>query len=218
MKKMLNLKRVLLVTGMLSLAASPALAAEMSSAISGVYATASAGVAQLADYDTTYSFTSDKSNNEFDLGWAASGAVGYGFGNNFRLEGEIGYQQSDGDNQTFMGITHDTSSAEINMWSFLANAYYDFTNSSPFTPYVSAGLGLAKIEVSNAEDDDGVPVAQFGAGVGYAVSKQVTLDLKYRYIISLSDPEFEFSSPSLSYTAEAEVASHNVLLGVRVGL
>ena len=90
-------------------------------------------------------------------------------------------------------------------------------NNSAFTPYLSAGLGFAKVEVNdlnvpgsglpNSNDDDTVFAYQVGVGVGYAVNEKVTIDAKYRYFAT-SDHEFD--------TREAEFASHNFFFGVRV--
>ena len=97
------------------------------------------------------------------------------------------------------------------------NGYYDFTNSSNFTPYVSAGLGFSKIEANDyniigsgepdLNDDDTVFAYQVGAGVGYAVNAQFTIDVKYRYFAAEDAKLFE--------TAEVEIASHDLLLGLR---
>ena len=100
-------------------------------------------------------------------------------------------------------------SGDITALAFLVNGYYDFTNKSRFTPYISGGVGLAKIEINDEDEslDDTVFAYQIGAGVGYAVSEKVTIDIKYRYFAT-SDPKFE--------EVGGEFASHNFLLGVRV--
>ena len=48
---------------------------------------------------------------------------------------------------------------------------------------------------------------QVGAGIGYALTPQLTFDLKYRYFAT-SDPEFDGT--------EVEYASHNVYAGIRL--
>ena len=113
-----------------------------------------------------------------------------------------------------VNLTGDTSSLGL-----LLNGYYDFVNKSPWTPFVSAGLGLARVDsndmnvpgsgIANTNEDDTVFGFQVGAGVGYAVSGTVSLDVKYRYF-GTSDPEFD--------TTDVEYSSHNVYAGVRVSL
>ena len=221
---MSKLKKMYLITGLLTIATTPAFAAEMSSATSGPYMSINVGMANFADSDTKatadsgYVFRgSSTSTAEFDSGFTGGGSLGYGFGNNIRLEGEIAYQKNDVDQVSNGRTTITDIDAEVNMWSFLGIAYYDFTNSSSVTPYLSAGLGFGNVEIesslSGMNDNDTVPVAQLGAGIGYAVNQNVTLDFKYRYLLALTDPEYRGDH----YTSEAEVASHNLMLGLRFG-
>ena len=80
--------------------------------------------------------------------------------------------------------------------------------------YISAGIGFAKLEVSDfavigipiGDSDDTVLAYQAGVGVGYAVDKNLTIDLKYRY--------FATENPNFG-NVDAEVASHNIYLGLR---
>ena len=174
------------------------------------------GVAMLSDSDVTDStipgITIDV---EYDLGLALGAALGYDFGNT-RLEGEISYQKNDFEKASLLWVDVDLT-GDITCLSLLMNGYYDFVNNSAFTPYLSAGLGFAKVEVNdlnvpgsglpNSNDDDTVFAYQVGVGVGYAVNEKVTIDANYRYFAT-SDPEFD--------TTEAEFASHNFLFGVRV--
>jgi opacity protein-like surface antigen len=106
--------------------------------------------------------------------------------------------------------------SDISALGFLANIYYDFKNTSPFTPYIGGGIGFATIYVSQGtsnlnllwfEDDDTVFAYQLGAGVGYDVSKNWTIDLGYRYF-GTSDPQF-------GNQFKADFGSHNVSLGAR---
>ena len=180
----------------------------------GPYVSGNIGFAMLSDSDLTDSTAPGITlDMEFDPGFALGAALGYGFGKT-RIEGEIAYQKNDIDKIGAFGVSLDAS-GDATALAFLLNGYYDFTNNSLFTPYVSAGLGFAKIEVNDfsisgmpiGSDDDTVFAYQIGAGIGYAVSEKVTIDVKYRYFAT-SDPEFD--------TTEAEFASHNFLLGVRV--
>ncbi len=100
------------------------------------------------------------------------------------------------------------SSSEFNLkskikaknMSLMANAYYDFHNSSEFTPYVMAGVGVSRssIEISPSVSytSGGKDVTQsyatqksknltsfayqVGLGVGYEMSKDIHLDVGYK--------------------------------------
>jgi opacity protein-like surface antigen len=151
---------------------------------------------------------------ESDAGLALGVAAGYSSGNT-RGEVEIGYQKNDLDQATLLGVpvalTGDTTSLSV-----LFNGYYDIDTDSQFTPFVSAGLGFAKIDLNDfnavgsgspdTNDDDTVFAYQLGAGVGYAVNEKISIDIKYRYF-GTADAEFG--------TEEIEYSSHNFLVGVR---
>ncbi len=89
----------------------------------------------------------------------------------------------------------------FNAQTLLANIYFDFHNSSAFTPYVGAGLGLGFVNEfvnvdSNFMDADfgnertseslenytTTFAWQVGAGVAYAFNDTVSADLGYRYM------------------------------------
>lgn len=207
------MKKNLLIISVCVLAfffSSPAYSAE------GPYVSGNIGFAMLSDSDVTDStipgITIDM---EYDTGLALGAALGYNFGNT-RLEGEISYQKNDFEKASLFGVDVDLT-GDVTSLSLLMNGYYDFVNNSAVTPYLSAGLGFAEVEVNdlnvpgsglpNSNDDDTVFAYQVGVGVGYAVNEKVTIDVKYRYFAT-SDPEFD--------TTEAEFASHNFLFGVRV--
>jgi len=182
----------------------------------GFYVGGNIGFAKADDSELTDSTVPGITvDTEFDSGLSFGAALGYDF-NNFRVEGEISYQQNDIDNIGAEGVYFDATGDAVAL-SFLINGYYDFINSSAFTPYVSAGLGVAQIEFNNlnisrlgfsgSSDEDTVFAYQIGAGVGYAITEKVTIDLKYRYF-GTADSEYD--------TTEAEFASHNVLIGIRL--
>lgn len=182
----------------------------------GPYISGNIGLALASDSDLTDSTVPGFTlTTEYNSGWALGAALGYDF-NMFRVEGEISYQKNDVDKLGAMGVSLDAT-GDVTAFSFLVNGYFDFINNSPFTPYISAGLGCARVEFNDfnisgsgfpsASDDDTVFAYQIGAGIGYAVNEKVTIDLKYRYFAT-ENPEFD--------TTEAEFASNNILLGVRV--
>jgi opacity protein-like surface antigen len=182
----------------------------------GLYVSGNIGFAMASDSDITDSTIPGVTvNTEFDTGLAFGAALGYDF-NRFRAEGEISYQKNDIDKIGSPGVILDAT-GDAKALSFLINGYYDFINSSAFTPYISAGIGFAQVEFndldisslgfSGSNDEDTVFAYQIGIGVGYAVTEKVTIDVKYRYF-GTEDSEYD--------TTEAEFASNNFLFGVRV--
>lgn len=178
-----------------------------------LYGKISVGMAMPLDSDIEQSGFSMET--EQDNGVALGAALGYDFGH-IRIEGELTRQTNDFSKLNFLGHSVDLE-GKTRATAFLINGYYDFTNKSPFTPYVSAGLGCAKIEVEDlnykasvspaVSDDDFVFAYQAGAGVEYAVTEKIALDLKYRYW-GTSDPEFG--------QTEAEFRTQNIYFGVRL--
>lgn len=177
----------------------------------GPYFSAQIGVAVLPDSH----FTEPPDYHgtlEFDPGYAAGVAGGYSFGM-FRIEGEIGYQNSDMDGATvcFGGYCQrgSVSDSNVSALSFMGNAYFDFVNRSPVTPYITAGLGMAEInlDIDDESGDDKVFAYQVGVGVAFAVAPNVSLDFRYRYFAT-EDPEID--------DFKFEFASHNFYGGVRL--
>ena len=176
----------------------------------GPYVKANLGMSFLMDSD--FSEPGATGTLEFDTGFASSIAGGYNFGM-FRVEGEIGYQKNDIDKGTVnsggRSVSGSISEGDMTAFSLLANCYFDFVNTTPFTPFITAGLGMAKLEINNLggyDFDDTVFAYQFGAGVGYAINQNFNIDLTYRYFAT-DDPEFGGT--------KAEFASNNVYLGLR---
>jgi opacity protein-like surface antigen len=78
----------------------------------------------------------------------------------------------------------------------LVNGFYDIDTGSAFTPYLGAGLGVARVsatltDLCSCSGDSFsastiVPAAQIGAGIRIAVSDPVTFDIGYRYKMATS--------------------------------
>lgn len=193
----------------------PLLFSATANSAEGPYLSANFGIAFPNDSDITDS-TLPGINMElsYDTGWIIGAAAGYGF-RNFRVEGELSYESNDIDKTSVLGVSFD-STGDVSCTALLVNGYYDFVNSSAFTPFISAGVGYATIDVNdynitgaglpNYNDDDSVFAYQLGVGIGYAVNENVTIDFRYRYFAT-EDAEFD--------TTEVESSSHNFLLGIR---
>lgn len=184
----------------------------------GPYMSINAGTSILSDSDWTDDGVPGTTLTlEYDLGFAGSLALGHAFSDSIRLEGELAYQTNDLDKVTQGGASL-SMDGDTSVIAFMVNAYYDFANSGPVTPFISVGAGFAQWELNDftvtgssltpISDDETVFAWQVGAGVAYELNKSTSLDLKYRYFAT-SDPEIQ--------TANFECSSHNIYVGVRFG-
>jgi len=186
-----------------------------SGAAAGPYISGNLGEAFMRDSEVLVSAGScDFVEVDYKKGFSGSIAAGYSFGM-LRVEGEIAYQASKvdykfhevDDYDYYYDINHDAvhyDKSDMTAWSFLGNFYLDFVNSSPVTPFITAGIGLADVELFAAKDD--VMAYQLGAGVAIEISQHVSIDLKYRY----------FATDDLDYKGyDVEFLSHNVYAGLR---
>lgn len=150
----------------------------------------------------------------FDTGWAINGVAGYDFGN-IRIEGELGYQNTDMDEMDTAGMRFDLE-GDVGVISALLSAYFDYENETAFTPFVGVGFGLAQIEINDytvsgsgaAEQsgEDAVLAYQVCAGMNYDITQKFLAEMKYRFLTT-EDTEFG--------ATDSEFTSHSFLLGIR---
>lgn len=151
----------------------------------------------------------------YDNGFALGLVMGYNLGQ-MRVEGEFGYTKSEINRLKYQGFgSRSLDNGDETSTSFLLNGYYDLLTISGFTPYVSAGVGFARLEINDfnnvfgspvGNDNDSVFAYQVGFGVGYELSKEVTIDLKYRYFAT-EDPSFG--------GVKSDYNNQQILVGVR---
>ena len=149
----------------------------------------------------------------FDTGFVVGGNVGYDFGY-IRAEGEISYRKNGLDkltaNATVDGtatVESEKQSGDVSALSFMANGFLEYDNKSRFTPYAGGGIGLSVVKADNGtSEDDTVFAYQLGAGLAFAATEKITLELSYRF--------FGTSDPKLG-DSKAEYMTHNILLGIR---
>jgi OOP family OmpA-OmpF porin len=112
-------------------------------------------------------------DTDFDLedDWMADVGVGYGFMGGFRGEAELAYRNND----------IDLISDEVEVWSLMANLFYDFNRGGRFQPYLGVGAGFAQLETLGEDEDSWG--WQGLAGVGIELSDRATLDIGYRYFV-----------------------------------
>jgi len=194
----------------------------------GMYASGYLGVSNFEDSNNQGAVLSVE--NEFDTGYALAGAVGYDYGNGFRLEGELSYRQADIDKFTTISAGGTSvslgnglaGSGDLGVFGLLANGAYDFDIGSDFRPYLMGGFGIAKVSVNDAkvlgvdlaDDDDTVFAYQIGVGVNYAFYDGMAIDVGYRYF-GTADPTLTDASGG---EFDGEVSTHNFMIGMRFAL
>lgn len=182
------------------------------------YISGNAGVTVLEDADTELTAFPGTVDYEFDRGLALSAAVGAADGN-YRSELEIYHQKSDLDGVRATGTGFDPTGAgtvgDLKILIGLVNAYYEFQTGGLVRPYLTGGLGYAKLDAEfSAEGFDEVTLVdeesglawQLGAGLDFAVTGSISLDLRYRY---LSGDDVEFDA------GETDISGHSLTAGVR---
>jgi opacity protein-like surface antigen len=221
------MKRTLSILALLIVAAIP----DISQA--GPYVTGFIGATMPRRNDdvitTDFSNTPNQTFNErarFDPGVYIGGAGGFDFGF-IRLEGELSYKEAD--IKTISDNTGVNQYRDINgnlgALAFMTNAFFDFHNYTPVTPYVGGGIGFATLHMSNAyatnasnqrllmypRDDDTVFAYQLGAGLDIALNRRFSLDFGYRYF---NTDWASFSRNSLT-SSGVRFESHNAMVGFR---
>lgn len=175
--------------------ASPAVAA-------GPYVSGNLGVTILNH--STLSDSVSSVDVDYNPKFGATGAIGYDSGRG-RVELELGYRTND---------VGDAGSGDVNSEDAMVNGYYDFRNQTPWTTFLGAGVGVARVKFHNVkvsgitlDDADNTAFAyQFIAGIGYTVNPHTSIDLSYRYL----------ATANLTVDGvNADYGSHNIMIGAR---
>ena len=201
-------KKVLMISGCTLLL----LTATLANGAEGPYVSGNLGLAILNDSDVK--IPGKSLNVESSSGLALDGAIGYGLSNYVRLEGEIAYQKNHLDKANLPDFNATGTASSL---ALLFNGYFDVANKSPFTPYIGAGLGLARVYINdmsipgsglqNINSDDTALAYQLGAGLGCAINETITLDVRYRY---MATTDLVFGTTTIPYS------THNLYTGVRI--
>ena len=208
---------------------------------SGFYVRGQAGYGAHTDIDITGDIVGEV---ESEGNGTASLGAGYEFGNGFRLELDVASLWTDlGRIDSFPGTY-----AKLRTTTGMINALYDFNNFGAFQPYVGAGVGIVRgdaqvvannfladpnvgPEVNNpvlvgqsvgASFDDGDTGLgwQLLAGLGYAITDNLTWDTSYRYMQS-NDLDFDGTIAPVAGSLAAgqieleDVGAHSLMTGFR---
>ncbi len=161
------------------------------------YASIFGGAAVVNDFDFDSSL-GGSGTVSFDTGYSVDAALGYDFGNGLAIEGQVGYLGADlagGDYEGTDLLPEGTASITYGM----INAWYGF-DLGGITPFIGGGVGIASVALdadftgvpdSGIDDSEATWAAQVGAGVSFALTDDISLAGRYRYIatgeVSLTD-------------------------------
>jgi len=113
-----------------------------------------------------------------------------------------------------------------NTTTLFANFYYDFHNSSDFTPYIGAGAGLAFNYAGYTASYRGRSFASdekysttfawnVGAGCSYAFNENFALDVAYRYV-STGASSVDGDVQGIHYEIDSNPNAHEFTIGLRM--
>jgi opacity protein-like surface antigen len=119
---------------------------------------------------------------------------------NFRSELELSYRQANLNSISVNGVGSASLGGHLTTWGMLANGYYDFLPDDTVSPFLSAGLGMARhsgtidsvgsLGFSAVSASSNVFAYQLGAGLDFNISKQTALFAAYRYF-GTTNPNFD---------------------------
>lgn len=138
------------------------------------------------------------------------GGIGFSPRQNLRLEAELGYRTNPIDGVSLLptvppipGIGIAGASGDIESLSVLVNAWYDLSVGERWGLVLGGGVGAAQLSVDAytlstfpivfnppittalyADDNEWVFAYQLGAGISFALSRRLDIDLSYRYFAS----------------------------------
>lgn len=171
----------------------------------------SGGLSLLSDSEIT-SGGFKAAETSFDTGYVFELAAGAQFGmdiDTIRSRIELALSQQGNDIDEIVDYTTGTSGpadGEVLATALMLNGYLDFPIQHGLTPYILAGIGGAHVDMDIDRDD--VLAGQLGAGIGYALTDKLILDLKYKYFMTEK-------VALIGDIAKGTVAGHHVMVGLR---
>ncbi|MDR2124962.1 MAG: outer membrane beta-barrel protein [Desulfovibrio sp.] len=182
--------------------------------------------------------------NGDDSAFGGALAIGYDFNRKFQVpvRAELEYtafsEVEEGVNRSFTTPIsgHWSAKQKLQIQTLFVNAYYDFRNSTAFTPYLGAGAGMSFIttkarfrgdDYDNNESTSGSTGSKtatnfawnIGAGIAYDFNDYLSLDLGYRFA-GLGDAKTNWvkSSDGDNWVRSktSNVYMHQVITGLRI--
>ncbi len=199
----------------------------------GFYASIKAGGSFLdaSKSDSTNATDATGASSKFktDSTVALGGAVGYNWmDNDLPIRTELEYMYK-GDFKYKYSDSNSTLTDKIDLHTLMLNVYWDFYNSTAFTPYLNGGVGVAWVKekfstdtITSAitSDKSSKTSANFafnvGAGVGWSLTDSVILDLAYRYNYYGDGTKVTATGTNSEVTTHVkDIGTHDVVLGLR---
>jgi outer membrane protein OmpA-like peptidoglycan-associated protein len=150
---------------------------------------------------------------DYDRGWVGSLSAGYETAFGLRAEVEANYRWG---NEIDSTRPASTATGKVRSLGLMGNILYDIHTGTPFTPYLGAGAGAARVKHTaslgavSVSDSDWVFAYQGIAGLAYNVTNNLAITADYRYFAT-QRPKFEV----LGSTIEGEYRNHSVMVGLR---
>ncbi|MBF0250368.1 MAG: porin family protein, partial [Alphaproteobacteria bacterium] len=173
-----------------------------------------AGLGWLDVEGTTVNDTTSRSV-KFDDDKMGALFLGYDYGNAWRTELELS-RRGGADLSTVSGTA---ATGDVSATSLMANVAYDFDLGLPVTPYLGAGLGLSRVDMSNArpfgassiDDTDNALGLQGIAGLSYAINDNLDAFADYRYFTARNVDLNTRAGANASF----DLDTHAVMVGLR---
>ncbi len=186
--------------------------------------------------------------NQFRPSYAGVGAVGFGFGNGFRVElgGDFmrNTRHSVDATSPSSGSFHNVATGGENKYGPMVNGYYDFSVGLPVYPYIGAGVGYQWVSlnsdfktpytsINNNSYSYGGTQGSFAydviAGLSYPIPMVPGLSLtgEYRFMQLVQSRNYTLNRPAVTlipasqFGAHVKIgqeSSHTFLIGLRYQL
>lgn len=158
-------------------------------------------------------------DGDLEEAFVVGGAIGWDFGNSFRIETEFRRRSPNTKNETLFGLNEANSVNDMGMpladisgntfnydgslrsSSLMANVYYDFDRTGlPITPYIKGGAGIAFNKVETQLDATLAVADQFGATFNNVVfNENSSTDFAWNIGAGLSIPISQGAMIELEY-------------------
>ncbi len=207
-----EMKKILLLAGIFSLAASGAIAADYSPYVSAKLRFAfMKNDAKVTFEDAVYKYQAKWDVDDEVFGGSIAAGLNIPLVKN-SLRAELEYNHNGDAKKTYYG-----SQTKVETQALLLNAYYQFDVEAKLKPYISAGIGGAKIKgsVESESVSKNSFAWQIGLGTSYEINQNVAVDGGYRYV-SYGQLD-KTSNTDLGYPEKDTVESkaHELYLGLR---
>jgi opacity protein-like surface antigen len=154
-------------------------------------------------------------------GYFVSAAVGRSFAHGLAIEGEFIYSRNDVTTASIDEFVGEPAHANVTAYGGLANVMWAIARVGPVVPYVGAGAGYGGVRYGlyDTHVSDSGFMWQIKAGLSYPVTKDISLDLGYRY---LTTPVYNLSTSidtgeeTVTGNVSAHTHLHVVAAGVRM--